>query len=79
MKELLLLIQIAIAIGAFASGLLCHMKPSRAIKIQQQFYAKINWKIEPINLDKELRNTKIMGALSMLLAVLIVVVLALKW
>lgn len=37
------------------------IKPGLAIEIQRRFYAQINWKIEPISLPKELRNTKIMG------------------
>jgi len=29
--------------------------------MQKKFYAKINWRIEPISMQKEIRNTKIMG------------------
>ena len=35
--------------------------PLHVIKFQQKFYEKINWKIEPISLSKEIRNTKVMG------------------
>ena len=45
-------------------------KPQLAIEIQQRFYAKINWKIEPISMEKEIRNTRIMGGF--LIVVLIV-------
>lgn len=45
------------------------IKPSLAIEIQRRFYAKINWKIEPISMQKEIRNTRIMGWL--LIAILI--------
>ena len=37
------------------------IKPSLAIEIQRRFYEKINWKIEPISMHKELRNTQLMG------------------
>jgi len=37
------------------------IKPSLAIEIQRRFYEKINWKIEPISMRKELRNTQLMG------------------
>lgn len=79
MKQLFLLIQIVIAMMALGSGILCYIRPSRAIEIQQKFYEKINWKIEPINVDKELRNTKIMGALNVLLAISITILLMVKW
>jgi len=32
------------------------------MEIQKKFYEKINWRIEPISMQKEIRNTKIMGA-----------------
>jgi len=40
-----------------------------AIEIQKRFYARINWRIEPISMQKELRNTKIMGIFLFALAV----------
>lgn len=80
MKELFLLIQILTAVLAFANGIVCFCKPSRAIEIQKKFYEKINWRIEPIDMAKELRNTKIMGQASMFLAILIIIVtITSKW
>jgi hypothetical protein len=38
-------------------------RPGSAIEIQRRFYEKINWRIEPVFMDKEIRNTKIMGIL----------------
>ena len=35
--------------------------PKKTFEIQRKFYALINWRIEPISLEKEIRNTKIMG------------------
>ncbi len=35
--------------------------PGQTIELQKKFYEKINWKMEPISMKKELRNTKIMG------------------
>jgi hypothetical protein len=43
-------------------GLFLLLKPSSAIELQRRFYEKINWKIEPVSMTKEVRNTKIMGA-----------------
>lgn len=42
-------------------GLFLFLKPNSAIELQRQFYERINWRIEPISLAKEIRNTKIMG------------------
>jgi hypothetical protein len=44
-----------------AAGLFLFLKPDRAIDIQKRFYEKINWRIEPISMEKEVRNTRIMG------------------
>ena len=43
-------------------GLFLIMRPHIMIELQRQFYARINWRIEPISLEKELRNTRVMGA-----------------
>jgi hypothetical protein len=37
------------------------IKPEFDIEIQRRFYARINWRIEPVSLEKELRNTRLMG------------------
>jgi len=71
-------IEILIAIFALANGIVCLRNPQAAIHIQQRFYAKINWKLEPIDLAKELRNTRIMGAISILLSIFLTLVLLLK-
>jgi hypothetical protein len=42
-------------------GLLMFLKPGGVIEFQRRFYAKINWRIEPISMPKEIRNTKLMG------------------
>lgn len=42
-------------------GLLFILKPSLAIAIQKKIYEKINWRMEPILMEKEIRNTRLMG------------------
>lgn len=54
---------------AFFIGLLLAIRPRQAIELQKKFYAKINWKIEPISLEKEIRNTRIMGLSLIVLAI----------
>ena len=63
------IIQILLSVFSAAVGLFIFFKPALAIEIQKRFYAKINWRIEPISMRKELRNTKIMGIFLFALAV----------
>ncbi len=62
------------AIG-LVMGIFIAANPVSAIEIQRKFYEKINWRIEPISIPKEIRNTRIMGWLlvAILLAILILV------
>ena len=55
------IIQIALFVISLGTGLFIFFKPALTIEIQKRFYALINWRIEPISMSKELRNTKIMG------------------
>ena len=50
-------------------GLFVFFKPGLTIEIQRRFYEKLNWRIEPINMQKEIRNTKIMGAFLAIVAI----------
>lgn len=50
-------------------GIFMIINPALAIEIQRRFYAKINWKIEPISLSKEIRNTRAMGWFLIMLSV----------
>ena len=70
---LLLFLKLTFSLFGFLAGLFFIIKPELAIEIQRRFYAKINWKIEPISKSLELRNTRIMGGF--LLLVLIVTLL----
>jgi hypothetical protein len=57
----ILIVSIA-ACSAFL-GLFLMYAPARAIDIQKKFYSLINWRIEPIDMRKEIRNTRIMGSI----------------
>ena len=65
---------ILVPAAAIILGLFVFFKPELTIEIQRKFYEKINWRIEPISMTKEIRNTKTMG---MLLVVLFIVTLIL--
>ena len=44
------------------------LKPARTIEAQRRFYLRINWRIEPVSMRKEIRNTKLMGVFLIILA-----------
>ncbi|MDP3142441.1 MAG: hypothetical protein Q8N14_00630 [Candidatus Omnitrophota bacterium] len=46
---------------SIAAGLFLFLRPAKAIEIQVRFYEKINWRISPISLSREIRNTQLMG------------------
>lgn len=49
------------ALIASICGAFCLKYPEKTIKLQQYFYLKINWRMEPVSWDKEVRNTRSMG------------------
>ena len=64
---------IPIFLVSIALGLFLILRPARAIEIQQQFYFKINWRMEPVNMALEIRNTRIMGLMVMAVAIVLAV------
>jgi len=66
-------ILILISLISIIIGLFLFFRPALAIEIQKKFYAKINWRIEPISLQKEIRNTKIMGLFLIIFVALIII------
>jgi hypothetical protein len=61
METLIFILLLSISFASILIGLFIFAKPTSAFEIQKRFYALINWRIEPISLQKEIRNTKIMG------------------
>ena len=55
------LIFVVVALSALCFAFFVYLKPLDAFELQRKFYALINWRIEPISLQKEIRNTKLMG------------------
>jgi len=66
---LLLFLSIFLSVDSILVGVFLFFKPSRAIELQRRFYEKINWRMEPINLKKEIRNTKTMGLIAIAVGV----------
>jgi hypothetical protein len=51
----------AISLIGLMIGALLILNPLMSIEIQRIIYAKMNWKIEPISLPKEVRNLRLLG------------------
>jgi hypothetical protein len=61
------LIFIAVAVPALFFGVFLFRYPLKVFEFQRRFYLLINWRIEPVSLEKEIRNTKIMGLILILI------------
>lgn len=70
---MVLLVQIVIALIGAMIGLSLYLWPVQVIEIQKKFYENINWRIEPISMSKEIRNTKLMGLFLISCAIFIVI------
>ena len=53
--------QLIVALVALMFGFLLFWRPKKGIEMQIAFYRLINWKIEPISMEKEIKDTRIMG------------------
>ena len=67
--------RLTMAFIAVMVGTLIAWKPRKAIDMQIVFYRFINWKMEPISMKKEVRNTRIMGAIVLVAGILAFVTL----
>lgn len=72
MKPLFFWIIIAISVINTLIGFFLILKPALVIEIQKKFYEKINWRIEPISVKKEIRNTRIMGLFLIVITLLMI-------
>ena len=62
-------IQLSIVVVVIVFGALVAWKPRKTIDMQIALYRPCNWKIEPISMEKEIRNTRIMGLVVLVLGV----------
>ena len=63
-------IQLTLVLIAIILGGLIAWKPKKTIEIQTALYRPFNWKLEPISMEKEIRNTRIMGLTALILGIL---------
>ena len=59
-------IKIAIVLITVFIGFVLYKEPGQTLKKQSDFYRRINYKMEPISMDKELKNMKRTGILVIL-------------
>ena len=64
----LLLLQFVVIFGGCILGAYIFLRPRKVIDFQIRFYKLINWQVTPISMEKEIRNTKIMGFIVILFA-----------
>lgn len=66
-----------LSFSGIAVGLFSALHPASCIELQKRFYERINWRMEPISMEKEIRNTRLLGWFSIIvcLAALILVIL----
>jgi hypothetical protein len=57
-------------------GILFALKPELLIRLQIKFYEKINWRMSPISMPLELRNTRLMGFILIAFSLLALVILS---
>ena len=62
--------QLTIVVIAIVFGGMVAWKPKKIIDTQIALYRPFNWKIEPISMEKEIRNTRIMGLVVLILGIL---------
>lgn len=63
-------VQLMIVVIAIIFGALVAWKPKKTIDIQIALYRPFNWKLEPVSMEKEIRNTRIMGLTVLILGIL---------
>ena len=73
--DALFVLPVLTSLAVVAIGVFLLARPSAAIEIQRQFYEKINWRIQPISMAKEIGNTRLMGVFLIAAAVGTIVVI----
>ena len=61
-------VQIAVMVIGMALGILFMWQPRKVIDIEIAIYRPFNWKVEPISMEKEIRNVRTMGLAVFILA-----------
>ena len=70
-----LVVEWTIVLLTMGLGVFSAISPGGMIKLYQWIMQKLNWRVVPIDEEKEKRNTRVMGLLMGFLAALIVIIL----
>ena len=62
-------IRLTVVVIATIFGALVAWKPKKTIDIQAALYRPFNWRLEPISMEKGIRNTRIMGLTVVILGI----------
>ena len=68
-------VRLTVAVIALIIGTFIAWQPKKSIDKQIAFYRLINWKIEPISMEREIKNTRIMGVIVLAAGILGIVCL----
>ena len=67
--------QMGLSIIAFVLGIFLVLNPRKMIDFQIALYRPFNWRIEPISMEKEEKNTRFMGFVLIIFSVISTVLL----
>ncbi len=70
--------QLTLTVIAIVFGGLIAWKPKKTIDIQIALYRPFNWKIEPISMEKEIKNTRIIGLAAFVVGALSLIYILIK-
>ena len=70
--------QLTILVIVSVFGVLIAWKSKKIIEIQTAIYRPFNWKLEPVSMEKGIRNTRIMGLIVLIAGVLALVYVVLS-
>jgi hypothetical protein len=63
------LIAVPVYVFCLLLGFLLFLRPAQALEIQRRFYFSINWRVEPVSVERELRMTRLMGIFMIVMVV----------
>ena len=69
------LLLVLVAVAGILLGFLSLMSPKQSVALYQRMMRFFNWRVEPINYDREMKTTRFLGLLMIVLNLLMVVAL----
>ncbi|MBI2870985.1 MAG: hypothetical protein HYY14_04665 [Candidatus Omnitrophica bacterium] len=73
--KLSLLVEWAISVTSFFLGVSAAIAPNAVIQLYQWIMRNFNWDVRPVDFEKELRNTRLLGLVSALLGSILAIIL----